>query len=79
MAAALTQLGWAVSVPWSELGKHVVSVTLHGGHVSGSPISIEAISQVRQPQSTSAAVCCSLCMCWRSQKWSLRNGPYITL
>lgn len=43
---ALTQLGWAVNVPWSEVGKNVVAITLHGAHVSGSPFSVEATTQV---------------------------------
>lgn len=48
VAAALAKLGFAykVSVPWAEVGAHTVAVTLHGAHVTGSPFSVEAITQV---------------------------------
>ena len=48
IAAALADGGGAykVAVPWSEVGRHSVAITLHGAHVAGSPFTIDAITQV---------------------------------
>lgn len=49
IAAALAEGGGAykVAVPWSEVGRHSVAITLHGAHVAGSPFTIDAITQAR--------------------------------
>lgn len=48
MPASLADGGGAykVAVPWSEVGRHSVAITLHGAHVAGSPFTVDAITQV---------------------------------
>lgn len=42
---------YKVRVLWAEVGAHVVAVTLHGAHVTGSPFTVEAITQVSRCRS----------------------------